>query len=89
MIKLIFSTFITIFLAELGDKTQIATMMLAANSKQKIVIFIGSSLALVCSSLVAVLVGDKLSSLIPPQYIQKGAAIAFITIGILLLLNKI
>ncbi|MCX7694529.1 MAG: TMEM165/GDT1 family protein [Caloramator sp.] len=89
MLKLIFSTFVTIFLAELGDKTQIATMMLAANSKQKIIIFIGSSLALVCSSLVAVLLGDKLSSLIPPQYIQKGAAIAFITIGILLLLNKI
>lgn len=89
MLKLIFSTFVTIFLAELGDKTQIATMMLAANSKQKIIIFIGSSLALVCSSLVAVLLGNKLSSLIPPQYIQKGAAIAFITIGILLLLNKI
>ncbi|GFR35095.1 TMEM165/GDT1 family protein [Thermobrachium celere] len=89
MIKLIISTFITIFLAELGDKTQIATMMLAANSKQKIVIFIGSSLALVCSSLVAVLLGDKLNRLIPAEYIQKGAAIAFITVGILLLFNKI
>ncbi|WDC85686.1 TMEM165/GDT1 family protein [Caloramator sp. mosi_1] len=62
--------------------------MLSANSKQKSIIFIGSSLALICSSLVAVVLGDKLSSIIPPQYIQKGAAIAFITIGILLLLEK-
>lgn len=89
MLKLIFSTFITIFLAELGDKTQIATMLLSANSKQKLVIFLGSSLALVCSSLVAVILGDTLSRIIPPQYIQKGAAIAFIAIGILLLFNKI
>lgn len=89
MIKLIFSTFITVFLAELGDKTQLATMILAANSKQKIYVFIGSSLALVCSSILAVVLGDIINKLIPPEYIQKGAAIAFIAIGILLLFNKI
>ncbi|MCX7951219.1 MAG: TMEM165/GDT1 family protein [Clostridiales bacterium] len=89
MIKLIFSTFITVFLAELGDKTQLATMILAANSKQKIYVLIGSSLALVCSSILAVILGDIINKLIPSEYIQKGAAIAFITIGILLLFNKI
>lgn len=89
MIKLIFSTFITVFLAELGDKTQLATMILAANTKQKIYVLIGSSLALVCSSILAVILGDIINKFIPPEYIQKGAAIAFITIGILLLFNKI
>ena len=50
------TTFTTIFIAELGDKTQIATLMLSAESSKPIIVFIGSSLALISSSLVGVLI---------------------------------
>ena len=55
------TTFTTIFIAELGDKTQIATLMLSAESGRPIIVFIGSSLALVSSSIVGVLIGKWLS----------------------------
>lgn len=89
MIKIIFSTFFLIFIAELGDKTQITTMLLSAKAESKLAVFIGSSIALVCSSIVGVLLGTLLNKYIPPQVIQKTAAIAFIVIGALLLLNKL
>ena len=55
------TTFTTIFIAELGDKTQIATLMLSAESGKPIIVFLGSSLALISSSLVGVLIGKWLS----------------------------
>lgn len=89
MLKLIFSTFILVFIAELGDKTQIATMLLVAKNKSIWPVFLGASLALVCSSLMGVFAGSILSKYVPPSFIQNGAAIAFIIIGFLLLLGKI
>lgn len=89
MLKLIISTFFLVFIAELGDKTQIATMLLASQNESIWPIFIGSALALVCSSLLGVFAGSILSKYIPTNYLQTGAAIAFIIIGILLLLGKI
>ena len=56
------TTFTTIFIAELGDKTQIATLMLSAESGRPLIVFIGSSFALICSSIVGVLIGKWLSS---------------------------
>ena len=61
------TTFTTIFIAELGDKTQIATLMLSAESGKPIVVFLGSSLALISSSLVGVLIGKWLSKKISPN----------------------
>ena len=61
------TTFTTIFIAELGDKTQIATLMLSAESGKPIVVFIGSSMALISSSIVGVLIGKWLSSKISPN----------------------
>ena len=61
------TTFTTIFIAELGDKTQIATLMLSAESGKPIVVFIGSSLALISSSIVGVLIGKWLSKKISPS----------------------
>ena len=61
------TTFTTIFIAELGDKTQIATLMLSAESGNPIIVFIGSSLALISSSLVGVLIGKWLSKKISPS----------------------
>lgn len=89
MLKIIFSTFLLVFLAELGDKTQLTTMLLSAQSSSKMAILIGSSIALVCSSVLGVLLGSVINKYIPTNIIQMGAAIAFIVIGVLLLFNKL
>ena len=65
--SIFFTTFTTIFIAELGDKTQIATLMLSAESGKPIVVFLGSSLALISSSVVGVLIGKWLSKKISPS----------------------
>ena len=61
------TTFTTIFIAELGDKTQIATLMLSAESGKPIIVFLGSSLALISSSIVGVIIGKWLSKKISPS----------------------
>ena len=66
-LSIFFTTFTTIFIAELGDKTQIATLMLSAESGKPIIVFLGSSLALICSSIVGVLIGKWLSKRITPS----------------------
>ena len=66
-ISIFFTTFTTIFIAELGDKTQIATLMLSAESGKPIIVFLGSSLALISSSVVGVLIGKWLSQKISPS----------------------
>ena len=57
------TTFTTVFLAELGDKTQLATLLLSAQSGQPWVVFLGAALALISSSLVGVLVGRWLAGI--------------------------
>ena len=66
-LSIFITTFTTIFIAELGDKTQIATLMLSAESGKPIIVFIGSSLALISSSLVGVLLGKWLSDKVSPS----------------------
>ncbi len=66
-LSIFFTTFTTIFIAELGDKTQIATLMLSAESGKPIIVFLGSSLALISSSVVGVLIGKWLSKKISPS----------------------
>ena len=61
-LSIFITSFTTIFIAELGDKTQLATLMLSAESGEPIIVFIGSSVALICSSIVGVLIGKWLSS---------------------------
>ena len=61
------TTFTTIFIAELGDKTQIATLMLSAESGKPVIVFLGSSFALISSSVVGVLIGKWLSKKISPS----------------------
>ena len=78
------TTFTTIFIAELGDKTQIATLILSAESGKPIVVFIGSSLALISSSLVGVLIGKWISSKISPNRFAFFTGLLMIIISILL-----
>ncbi len=68
---LIFTTFTTVFLAELGDKTQLAALLLAAESGRPLLVFAGAALALICSSLVGVLLGRWLASVLPPQRLER------------------
>lgn len=87
--KLIVTTFGTIFLAELGDKTQLAAMSLSASSQKPLSIFIGASLALVTVSAVGVAVGAGLSEVIPMAVVRKISAAAFVLIGVAMLLDWI
>ena len=66
-LSIFITTFTTIFIAELGDKTQIATLMLSAESGKPIIVFIGSSLALISSSVAGVFIGKWLSKKITPS----------------------
>lgn len=81
-LKVVFSTFGMIFLAELGDKTQLATLCFAAESKSRLAVFVGSAAALVGTSLLAVLVGAGLSRVLPTDYVKTGAGVLFVVLGL-------
>ena len=78
------TTFTTIFIAELGDKTQIATLMLSAESGKPIIVFIGSSIALISSSLIGVLIGKWLSNKISPDKFSLITGLLMIIVSIFL-----
>jgi len=82
------TTFGVIFLAEMGDKTQIAAMTMAAEKKRPWEVFIAASLALAAVSAIGVVVGSALSQYLPIEWIKRGAGVAFIVIGILVLTGK-
>lgn len=81
-LKVFFSTALTVFLAELGDKTQLAALLLAAESGRPVVVFLGASLALICSSLVGVLLGRWLSSVMAPQQLERAAGLLMVALGL-------
>ncbi|MEI6830215.1 MAG: TMEM165/GDT1 family protein [Synechococcaceae cyanobacterium ELA445] len=76
------TTATTVFLAELGDKTQLAALLLSAQSGEPVVVFIGASLALVCSSLVGVLLGRWLAGLMPAHQLERLAGILMVGLGL-------
>ena len=77
-----------LFLAELGDKTQLAIVTMTAKTDSKLAIFLGASLALVVVSFIAVMFGGLLSQFIPTEWLQRIVAVAFVIIGILMLVGK-
>jgi putative Ca2+/H+ antiporter (TMEM165/GDT1 family) len=83
------ATFGTIFLAELGDKTQLAAMTMAAQTKKPWTVFFGASLALVCVTAVGVIVGGAVSQYVPLEWVKRVAAIGFMLIGALMLAGKL
>jgi Ca2+/H+ antiporter, TMEM165/GDT1 family len=85
-IKILLTTFGMIFLAELGDKTQLATLCFAAESKSRLAVFLGSAGALILTSLIAVVFGSVISRLIPSSYIKIGAGAIFVLLGLCMLL---
>lgn len=82
------TTFGVIFLAEMGDKTQLAAMTLSAESKRPLAVFLGAALALICVSAIGVLLGSVVGNYIPLAWVKRGAALLFIAIGVLILLDK-
>ena len=88
-ISIYLTTFTTIFLAELGDKTQIATLMLSAESGHPFIVFFGSSLALISSSIVGVLLGKWLSNKVSPNKFKFFASLLMIMISLFLIYDLV
>ena len=86
--KLLASTFAAIFLAEIGDKTQLATLSLASGGHSRWVVFLGASLALVATTAVAVVAGEALTRVIPPIWLRRAAGLTFVVLGIAFLMAK-
>ena len=87
-LRVLMTTFGIIFLAEMGDKTQLAAMTMAADTKKPWSVLLGASLALVAVSALGVLVGSVVGDYVPLIWVKRVAAIAFIIIGILMLAGK-
>ncbi|WP_009631670.1 TMEM165/GDT1 family protein [Synechocystis sp. PCC 7509] len=83
------STFLTIFLAELGDKTQLATLLMSAESQNPWIVFLGASAALVTTSLLGVIVGRWIASRFAPKTIEIAAGISLLLISATLLWDVI
>jgi putative Ca2+/H+ antiporter (TMEM165/GDT1 family) len=78
------STFLTIFLAELGDKTQVTILLMSAQSQSPLVVFLGAGLALIATSLAGVLLGQWLAKRVSPDTLDTcaGILLLLITIGL-------
>ena len=87
--KLLITTFVSIFLAELGDKTQLATVGFAASGRSPWVVFLGSASALIVTSLLGVLIGAGLQKVLPIRTIHIVSGILFISIGAILIIRNI
>ena len=88
IISLLLSTFLTVFIAELGDKTQLATLTLSGTSNKPLAVFLGSACALVFASLLGALAGGSISTFLPEVFLKSIASLTFFIIGIKLFLNS-
>ncbi|WAL60056.1 TMEM165/GDT1 family protein [Thermocoleostomius sinensis] len=84
-LRVFLSTFITIFLAELGDKTQVTTLLMSAESQSPWVVFLGAGAALVATSLLGVWLGHWLSKRISTRTLETAAGAMLLLIAVMLL----
>ena len=82
ILTLLFTTFVTIFLAEMGDKTQLTTITLSSTTNKPFAVFIGSSIALILATLLGALAGGSIANLIPGFLLKLLSGIVFLIIGI-------
>ena len=81
-LRALFTVFAAVFVAELGDKTQLATMLFAADREvSKMTVFVGASLALICASALGVLAGSLVAQYTSPRFLNYAAGTGFILIG--------
>lgn len=83
------TTFVTIFLAEIGDKTQLSTLLMSAQSHSPWVVFMGSAAALITTSLLGVLLGSWIASRLSPKTVEKAAGVMLLLISIMLFWNVV
>ena len=85
LLTLLFTTFFTVFLAEMGDKTQLTTITLSSSTNKPLAVFIGSSIALILAILLGAMAGGSIANLIPAFLLKLLSGIVFLIIGINLL----
>ncbi|MFQ5779370.1 MAG: TMEM165/GDT1 family protein [Nitrospiria bacterium] len=82
-IKVLLTVFTAVFVAEIGDKTQLATFLFAADKEvSKLSVFIGASLALMVATGIGVLAGQGIAQYVSEKYLHYIAGTGFIAIGI-------
>ena len=82
-LKLMMTVFSTIFVAEIGDKTQLATLLYASGAQNnKLTVFLGSAFALVLTSAIGVIAGSAISRYVNPKYLSWIAGVGFIIVGV-------
>ncbi|MBM4466354.1 MAG: hypothetical protein FJ014_12500 [Chloroflexi bacterium] len=87
--KLLWSTFALLFVAELGDKTQLAVICTSASSACPRTVFLGAALALITATLIGTLAGQVVARFVSPALLRRGAAGLFVLMGVLLFFDKI
>jgi putative Ca2+/H+ antiporter (TMEM165/GDT1 family) len=89
MWRVFITVFMTVFLAEIGDKTQLATILFSAEQPaNKWIVFAGSACALVLAAGIGVLVGSQIDRFVKPQTLKLIAGIGFIAIGLWTMLSR-
>ena len=86
--KIFWTAFATLFLAELGDKTQLAVITMTSKTNAAVSVFLGAALALVLVTAIGVLFGSVITQYVPVEWLQRIVAAAFIAIGVLMLWGK-
>lgn len=86
--KLLGSTFALIFLAEIGDKTQLAILSLAASAESRLTVFVGAAAALAATTFIAVLVGEGVARVVPHLWLHRAAGALFLLLGGFYVLGK-
>ena len=87
-LKTFLMSFVAIFLAELGDKTQLANLGLVAKTKAPVGVYVASALAYLSVSLITIVLGGYLTKFLPTQTVRLGSGTLFIIVGIFLVLGK-
>ena len=88
ILTLLFTTFFTVFFAEMGDKTQLTTITLSSTTNKPLAVFIGSSIALILATLLGALAGGSIANLIPAYILKLIAGLVFLYIGCRLIVNS-
>ena len=88
MLRAFGTIFLTVFVAEIGDKTQLATMLFAAEARSKWLVFAAAGLALLFAAAIGVLVGAQVERWVSPRTLQVIAGIGFLAIGLWTLLAR-
>jgi Ca2+/H+ antiporter, TMEM165/GDT1 family len=86
--QLLALSFSTVFISELGDKSQLATLSLSGSSKAPRYVFLGATAALLLASLIGVLLGDRLSQTLPTKPLKAIAALIFVLLSLRLLMTE-